>query len=125
MERYGAGSIVICDYDPMWPTMFAQERTRVGGMLGPMVITIEHIGSTAVPGLAAKSINDLLVGIRSLAEARLCCIEVLQELGYAYVPEYESWLPGELFFRRGTPGPWTHHAHLMEPSNPRWEEWII
>lgn len=116
MERYGGGLIAVCDYDPMWSVMFEQERARVHGRLGSMVTTIEHIGSTAVPGLAAKPIIDLLVGVRSLAEARSCCIEPLQGLSYTYVPEYESWLPAELFFRKGIPGPWTHHVHMMEPS---------
>src|SRR5713101_340389 len=105
--------------------MFEEERKQLRGRLGSMVITIEHMGSTAVPGLAAKPIIDVLVGIRNLTEAGSCCIEPLQRLGYTYVPEYESWLPGELFFRRGIPGPWTHHAHLMETSNPRWEEWLM
>ena len=39
--------------------------------------------------------------------------------------EYESWLPGELFFRKGVPRPWTHHVHLMEPSNPRGQDWLL
>ncbi len=39
--------------------------------------------------------------------------------------EYESWLPGEMLFRKGVPGPWTHHVHLMEASSPRWEEFIL
>lgn len=125
MERYGGGLIAVCDYDPMWSVMFEQERTRVHGRLGSIVTTIEHIGSTAVPGLAAKPIIDLLVGVRSLAEARSCCIEPLQGLSYTYVPEYESWLPVELFFRKGIPGPWTHHVHMMEPSNPRWKQFLI
>lgn len=125
MERYGGGSIVVRDHDPTWSAMFEQERARVHGALGSMVITIEHMGSTAVPGLAAKPIIDLLVGVRSLIEARSSGVVPLQALGYTYVPQYESWLPGELFFRRGMPGPWTHHLHVMERSNPRWEEFLL
>jgi GrpB-like predicted nucleotidyltransferase (UPF0157 family) len=125
MERYGGGVIVICDYDPAWSAMFEQERTRLHRLLGSRVSTIEHVGSTAVPGLAAKPIIDLLVGVRSLSEARSGCVGTLQTSGYTYLPEYESWLPGELFFRKGMPGPWTHHLHMMEPSNPRWEECIL
>lgn len=125
MERYGGGSIVVCDYDPAWPAMFEHERTRLRGVLGSMVITVEHVGSTAVPGLASKPIIDLLVGVRSLTEARSCCIAPLRGAGYAYLPQYESWLPGELFFRKGSPGPWTHHLHMMEPSNPRWHEILL
>ena len=119
MERYGGGAIMVCDYDPVWAAMFEHERTCLHGVLGALVLSIEHVGSTAVPGLAAKPIIDLLVGVHSLTAARSCGIEPLQTLGYTYVPQYESWLPGELFFRKGPPGPWTHHVHLMEPANPR------
>lgn len=125
MERYGGGAIVVCDYDPGWAATFEQERTRLHGVLGALVLSIEHVGSTAVPGLAAKPIIDLLVGVRSLTEAQSCGIEPLQALGYTYLPHYESWLPGELFFRKGPPGPWTHHVHVMEPANPRWAGLVL
>ncbi len=66
-----------------------------------------------------------LVGVPSLEEARERCIEPIEALGYNYVPEYASWIPGELFFRKGPPGPWTHHVHLMEPSYPRWDALLV
>ena len=125
MERYGGGLIVVTDYNPAWPAMFEQERTKLATALGPLVLTIEHVGSTAVPGSAAKPIIDLLVGVRSLDDARSACIKGLQALGYTYMPEYEAWLPGELFFRKGVPGPWTHHVHLMQPSNQGWERRLV
>jgi GrpB-like predicted nucleotidyltransferase (UPF0157 family) len=125
MERYGGGAIVVRDYDPAWCRMFEEERTRLHDALGSMMIAIEHVGSTAVPGLAAKPIIDVLVGVPSLTEARSCCVEPLHASGYTYLPEYEPWLPGELFFRRGMPGPWTHHVHMMEPSHPRWEDYLL
>jgi len=81
--------------------------------------------STAVPGLPSKPIIDLLVGVPSLEEARGRSIELIKSLGYNYVPEYASWIPGELFFRKGPPGPWTHHVHLMEPSHPRWDALLV
>ncbi|UFX42646.1 GrpB family protein [Bradyrhizobium sp. 41S5] len=125
MEKYGAGSIVVSDYDPNWPALFAQERTRIEQALGAFALTIEHVGSTAVPGLPSKPIIDLLVGVPSLEEAAQRCIEPLEALGYVYMPEYASWIPGELFFRKGPPGPWTHHLHMMEPSHPRWEARLV
>lgn len=124
MERYGGGLIVVTDYNPAWPAMFEQERTKLATALGPLVVTVEHVGSTAVPGLAAKPIIALLVGVRSLDDARSACIKGLQALGYTYMPEYEA-CPGELFFRKGVPGPWTHHVHLMQPSNPGWERRLL
>jgi GrpB-like predicted nucleotidyltransferase (UPF0157 family) len=125
MERYGGGAIMVCDYDPVWAATFEHERTCLHGVLGALVLTIEHVGSTSVPGLAAKPVIDLLVGVRSLPEARSCCIEPIQALGYTYLPQYESWLPGELFFRKGPPGPWTHHVHMMEPAHPHWDELLL
>src|ERR1700682_44910 len=91
MERYGGGPIVVTDYNPEWPGMFKQERATLDTALGSLALAIEHVGSTAVSGLAAKPIIDLLVGVRSLEEARSRCIEVLQAFGYTYMPEYQSW----------------------------------
>jgi GrpB-like predicted nucleotidyltransferase (UPF0157 family) len=125
VEHYGGGQIVIHEYDPAWPALFEDERTRILDALGPNAITVEHVGSTAVPGLAAKPILDLLAGVRSLADARAVGVGQMQALGYTYLPEYEEWLPEELLFRKGPPGPWTHHAHVMEASNPRWEEYTL
>jgi GrpB-like predicted nucleotidyltransferase (UPF0157 family) len=104
--------------------LFDEECERLGGVFGPTV-TIEHIGSTSVPGLAAKPIIDLLVGVQSLTKAKSIYMGPLLALGYTYIPEYETWLPGELFFRKGMPGPWTHHVHVMEPSNPRWQDFVL
>lgn len=125
MEKYGAGSIVVSEYDPDWPALFEQERTRIKKALGSFALAIEHMGSTSVPDLPSKPIIDLLVGVPSLEEAERRCIGPMEQLGYIYIPEYASWLPGELFFRKGPPGPWTHHVHLMEPSHFRWETLLV
>lgn len=113
------------DYDPNWPTLFEQERARIKNALGSFALAIEHVGSTAVPGLPSKPIIDLLVGVPNLEEAQERCIDPIEALGYNYIPEYASWLPDELFFRKGPPGPWTHHVHLMKPSNPHWEALLV
>jgi GrpB-like predicted nucleotidyltransferase (UPF0157 family) len=55
--------IVLAEYDPGWPARFALERSRIAGALGSIALGIEHIGSTAVPGLAAKPIIDILVTV--------------------------------------------------------------
>ena len=125
MERYSGGSIVVSDYNPAWPATFEKERTSLYTALGPLVLTIEHIGSTAVPGLAAKPIIDLQLSVRSLAEARSSCVGPLQALGYAYMPPYEARLPGELFFRKGVSGPWTHHLHVLQGDHPRWHRRLL
>jgi GrpB-like predicted nucleotidyltransferase (UPF0157 family) len=124
MERYGGGAIEVRDYDPHWPVLFEQECSRLRFVVGP-ALKIEHMGSTSVPGLAAKPIIDILVGIPNLSQARSTFEVPFVQLGYSYIPEYEAWLPGELFFRKGMPGPWTHHLHVMEQSNPRWRDFLL
>jgi len=59
-------AIVIAPYDPAWPERFEVERERIAAALGPRALRIEHIGSTSVPGLAAKPIVDVLVEVASL-----------------------------------------------------------
>jgi GrpB-like predicted nucleotidyltransferase (UPF0157 family) len=125
MERYGGGSIVVSDYNPAWPETFEQECASLHTALGPLVLTIEHIGSTAVPGLAAKPIIDLQLSVRSLAEARSSCVGPIQALGYVYMPQYEARLPGELFFRKGLSRPWTHHLHVLQGDHPRWQRRLL
>jgi GrpB-like predicted nucleotidyltransferase (UPF0157 family) len=122
MERYGGGQIAVVDYDPAWPAMFDHERTAIARTLGDLVVAIEHIGSTSVPGLAAKPIIDLLVGVTSLEAARTRAAEPLEALGYTLITSYGAWLPDELFFRKGLP--WTHHAHVMAPGTGRWSEFL-
>jgi GrpB-like predicted nucleotidyltransferase (UPF0157 family) len=76
-----AAPITIADYRAEWATRFAQERLRLGAALGDLVIAIEHVGSTAVPGLAAIPIVDILVSVRSLPLGA-SAIATLQALGY-------------------------------------------
>ena len=104
MERDGGGSIVVSDYDPAWPAMFEHECTRLHAALDPFVLTIEHIGSTAVPGLAAKPIIDLQASVRRLAEAQSRCVEPLQALGYTYLPQYRPGCRASSSSGRDWPG---------------------
>jgi GrpB-like predicted nucleotidyltransferase (UPF0157 family) len=70
--------IVIADYDPAWAARFEVERGRIVAALGERALRVEHIGSTAVPGLAAKPIVDILVEVAALGDA-----DGLAETGYA------------------------------------------
>jgi GrpB-like predicted nucleotidyltransferase (UPF0157 family) len=112
--------IALVEYDPRWPSLFAQEAARIRAALGEgLVVAIEHFGSTSVPGLSAKPIIDLLVGVRSVAEAREKAVPALEALGYAFW--YDNPNPDHLFFVRGLPpnGPRTHHIHMVEPGTLR------
>jgi GrpB-like predicted nucleotidyltransferase (UPF0157 family) len=73
--------IVIVDYDPSWPGEFARLRDRARAAVGDLAVTIEHVGSTAVPGLAAKPVIDLVVVVES-DEDVAGAIEALERIGY-------------------------------------------
>lgn len=117
----GSSTVRLRSSDPRWPEAFARQRETLQRMLGPTAERIEHVGSTAVPGLAAKPIVDILVGLRWL-DAGAERIPALLAEGYSYVPEYEAELPERLYLRRGTPR--TVHLHKVETRSPEWERMI-
>jgi GrpB-like predicted nucleotidyltransferase (UPF0157 family) len=104
-----ADSVTIVDYDPQWPARFAEERARLAEAFGDDAIEIEHIGSTSVPGLAAKPIIDIVIGARTVPPpaSRITAVE---GLGYEHLGEYG--IPGRAYFRRRSPRPRTHHVHV-------------
>jgi len=87
--------IVVVDYDPAWPALFAALRAPVAAALGVLTVAVEHVGSTAVPGLAAKPIIDLDVAIPSVS-ALDTAIERLVALGYVH--KGDQGIPGRAAF---------------------------
>lgn len=111
--------IRIARYDPEWPARFDRERDLLRGTIGAWAVGgIHHVGSTAVPGLDAKPIVDILVGVEDLATAR-ACFEPLAELEYLHAP----YLPDEMhWFCKPDPRHRTHHLHLVPCDQPRYRD---
>lgn len=107
--------VIILPYDPAWPSLYTAEKERILNEIGQYVVNIEHMGSTAVPGLAAKPVIDILIGVRSLADAPLF-IPPLLPLGYEYVNRYEDDMPFRRYLHRKINGEHTHHLHMVEPD---------
>jgi GrpB-like predicted nucleotidyltransferase (UPF0157 family) len=107
--------VELVDYDPDWAELFERERLALAPVFDGEAVAIEHIGSTAVPGLCAKPIVDVLVGLRELRVTD-DHIAAMDALGYAYLGEHG--LPGRLFFRKD---PRTHHVHVVEHGGEIWE----
>jgi GrpB-like predicted nucleotidyltransferase (UPF0157 family) len=100
-------------YDPAWPEIFEAERARLETALAPWLEGgVHHIGSTAVPGLAAKPIIDMLAGVRDLEEAR-AAFPGLEALGYRYRPHRPE---AHLFVQED------RGVHLTEPGSDIWRE---
>jgi GrpB-like predicted nucleotidyltransferase (UPF0157 family) len=104
--------IVISDYDPAWPERFESERERIATALGEQALLIEHVGSTAVPGLAAKPIVDVLVAVADPEDESLAA--PLEAAGY----ELRVREPAHRMFR--TPAR-DVHLHLWAATDPEIE----
>lgn len=120
LEAVGAEPVEIVDYDPGWPARYDRAADELRHALEPWLIAIEHVGSTAVPGLPAKPVIDIQVGVTSLRHSELI-VSAVEDLGYEYVPAYEAELPNRRYFRRwSSTGRRTHQIHLVEHSDRRW-----
>ncbi len=119
VRRVTAEVVDIVDYDPAWPARFEQEKQHLLACFPEgSIIRIEHIGSTAVPRLAAKPIIDILAGVNDLALVREEIAPLLEAQGYDYFwrptrgdagPPFYPW-----FIKRDDAGERTHHIHVVE-----------
>jgi GrpB-like predicted nucleotidyltransferase (UPF0157 family) len=119
--------ITLADYDPRWPALFEEERALIQEAIGDWIIAIEHVGSTSIPGIAAKPVIDIGVGLRDIGESYKT-IFPMAKLRYRCMGE--GGIPDRLYFKKPddsqslrVPGgvPRTHQIHMYETSNPEWE----
>jgi GrpB-like predicted nucleotidyltransferase (UPF0157 family) len=118
--------VAVVAYDPDWPGMFEEEKKHLLSWLpSELVRRIEHFGSTAVPGLPAKPIIDILVEVTDLDQTRKRIAPILEGQGYDYFwrptwgddgPPYYAW-----FIKRGEVGKRTHHIHMVEAHFEHWD----
>jgi GrpB-like predicted nucleotidyltransferase (UPF0157 family) len=132
MSQALSDGIYLADYDSRWPQIFEEERARLEAAIGQWAADIQHVGSTSIPGIAAKPIIDIAVHLRSLVDA-LYCITPLMELGYECLGEFG--IPGRIYFRKRTDEPVrgqshdgvgrTHQVHMYERTNEQYEKQIV
>lgn len=107
-ERFDPAIRIVAP-DPAWPALAAAQLERIARALGDVVVRAEHVGSTAVPGLAAKPILDLQLAVDAM-EPRERYAAPLEALGYLFVPDAAS--PDFHLFARPPERPRTHHLHV-------------
>ena len=103
--------IELVSYDPAWPDAFAREAARLREVLGDVLLGLEHIGSTAIPGLTAKPVIDILAIAPDVAllDTRS---QDFEKLGYQVRGEFG--IPGRRYFRKDDDiGRRTHHVHAF------------
>ena len=107
-------AVRVVDYDAAWPALADAELRRIEDALGEVAVRVEHVGSTAVPGLPAKPILDLQLSVAAI-EPRGQYVRGLEGLGYLFVPAPES--PDYHFFATPPERPRTHHVHVCEAGS--------
>jgi len=130
IKRVLQENVSLVPYDPAWPRMFADEKKHLMACLPSRLIRrIEHFGSTAIPGMAAKPIVDMLVEVSSLDETKVIISPVLEAQGYDYFwrathgeagPPFYAW-----FIKRDSAGVRTHHIHMVERDFEHWDRLLF
>ena len=117
------GTVEVVTYRAAWPDLFEQERRVLQQHIGRFVLDIQHVGSTAVPGLDAKPILDMAVAVGSVA-AIPGCREPLCSLGYIDRGDGGSD-GGYLFVKESAPDVRTHHLHMVSIDDPQWRRYLL
>jgi len=109
-----SGRVIIMPYDPRWVVEFQNAERELRLALGSAALAVHHVGSTAVPGLCAKPVLDLLVSVPDLA-ASLQFVSKLEAIDYEFRPHED--ISDRHFFRRRRGAKRTHHLSLAEPTS--------
>jgi putative glutamine amidotransferase len=110
-------SYAISPYDPTWPDRYDAESARIRPALGDQVVRLDHVGSTSVPGLAAKPVVDIQVSVRSMVP-RSAYVDPLVRLGYRWA--IDPWTDEHEFFSRVEDGERAFHVHVCGTES-EWE----
>jgi GrpB-like predicted nucleotidyltransferase (UPF0157 family) len=117
--KHQEASVEVLPYDPRWPAMFASEMELLKPILSSWLTgEIEHVGSTAIPGMPAKPVIDIMAPVHSL-DASWPAIEAVASVGYLYAsykPDLMHW------FCKPSPQHRTHHLHLIPMASALWRE---
>jgi len=114
-----SGTVRLVEYDDRWPSLFRAEASRILAAASELQLTLEHVGSTAVPGLCAKPVLDILAGYTGAVPA-LAYVAPLERAGYEH--RGDAGIVGHQFFRRGQPR--AYHIHLVELGGRLWREYL-
>jgi GrpB-like predicted nucleotidyltransferase (UPF0157 family) len=114
--------ITIVQYDRRWPHLFQTEVEFLRANLpGSLLKKIEHFGSTAIPGLSAKPIVDMLIEVVSLDDTKTQIVPILESEGYDYFWREDVSPPYAWFIKRDSEGKRTHHLHMVEGDSVLWD----
>lgn len=108
-------TIEVVPYNPAWPERFREEAEALLELFASLIVAIHHVGSTAIPGIVAKPIIDVLVVVRDLEQVDRHDKEMASR---GYIPKGSFGIPGRRFFIKGTETERTHHVHVFARAHP-------
>ena len=112
--------IVVVDYDPTWPGRFRNEAERIRAALGEAALAVEHIGSTSVPGLAAKPIIDILLVVEDSNDEPLY-LPAMEEAGYVLRVRERDFHEHRMFRTADK----DVHIHVFSPDSPEVDRYLL
>ena len=116
------GTVALVRYDPDWPKAFREEEARLRQGLVPAACAVEHVGSTAVPGLSAKPILDIAIGCPDTIVVADVVMAV-ERAGYLYRGD-AGVAGGHVLVRETAPGMRTHHVHIVDLDGNQWRSYL-
>src|SRR5919199_1927127 len=119
--------IILAPYNSEWPLLYEQHKQRILEAIGHITAGIEHVGSTSVPGLAAKPTIDILVGVRTDEDLDRS-VAPMQAFGYEYLAKYEDRMPYRRLFHLRLDGATPAHrvnVHLVTHGHEFWERHLL
>ncbi len=118
----------LAPYNPQWKALYEIEKLRILAAVGDSILDIQHVGSTALPGGAAKPIIDIAIAVENFEQA-FVCVEPIQHLGYEYKGEFG--IPRRHYFvrrkdlARRPEQLSTHHVHMNELHSQDWQNMVL
>jgi GrpB-like predicted nucleotidyltransferase (UPF0157 family) len=119
LKRAIQEEVALVPYDPQWQSLFQAERERLVGLFPSQFLEIQHFGSTAIPGMPAKPVIDLLAGVESMAVAD-SLVEPLLNSSYTTSAEFNATLVDRRWFMRWANGRRTHRLHIFVHGGAEW-----
>ncbi len=114
------GIVRLVPHNPEWKNIFEAEKLRLQNSISQYVLDIQHIGSTAIPGIVAKPIVDIGVAVENFERATVC-VAPLEAIGYEY--KGENGIPRRHYFDYGMPR--IFHLHMFEQTSPEWQSHVL
>ena len=114
--------VKLLPYNPAWKKLYKKEEKFLRSVIGKQVLDIQHVGSTSIPGVKAKPIIDIAIGVKNLKSGKKC-IKPLEKLGYEH--KGGAGIKGRHFFAKGSEKNRTHYVHIVKLNGRFWKNCIL